>query len=267
MKPLADHGTTARAKGRPSAGIPGCNCRPCRDAGNRYDKRRRYLNATGRTLTLPVEPIAQHLDTLFANDAGWVQLAAITKTSQSSLSRIRRRLQPVVHRDVAARILAVQPGDAAPAGRRVPAAGAVRRIQALMSLAHSVKDISAASKVEHSTISDLLNNDRDTITRHVADRIAHGYRTLAPTRGNSARSRNRAARNNWRDPQYWEDTDRIDDPNFDPDKADQPKRRLEVVAEDAEWLLQNGCSRWHVSKRLGVSEGYLDKSLRATRTA
>ncbi|MDI5965802.1 hypothetical protein [Streptantibioticus silvisoli] len=259
MKPLADHGTTARAKGRPAMGIPGCNCGPCRSAENSYDKRRRFLNATGRQLRLPVEPIAQHIDMLFANDAGWVQLAAAAETSQCVLSRIRRRLQPTVRRDVATRILAIQPGDAIPAGRQVAAIGSIRRIQAAMRLAHSVKAISAVTGVEHSTLSDLLTGDRTTIALHVAKRIANGYRTLVATTGDSERSRRRAANNDWHGPLAWGDN--IDDPNAEPEVDDAviiPLKRNDVAAirrDEVLHLARFGVSPEEIHHRIGEEVG------------
>lgn len=216
MKPLADHGTTARAKGRPEAGIPGCPCRPCRDAENHYNKRRRYLNATGRTLRLPAEPIAQHLDALFEAGAGWAELSATTGVAISVMSRIRRRLQPVVFRDVATRILAAQPGDAIPPGRPVPATGSIRRIHALMAIGHRVKDIEVASGVEHSLLSSLVNEHLTTVSRHVAERLTTGYDKLSTTPGTCARSRNRAIRHQWAPPAAW-DEGTLDDPDAAPD--------------------------------------------------
>lgn len=213
-KPLAAHGTTARAKGRPATGIKGCPCIPCRDAENRYDKHRRVLNATGRTVNVPAEPVAQHLDALFEAGAGWTQLTTISGVSASVISRVRRREQTIIRRTVADRILALQPGDATPPKRAVPAIGTVRRIQALMAAGHRCKDISAASNVEHSTISDLVNQRLTTIARHVAERINDGYRKLATTPGTNARARNRATREGWAPPAAWDD---IDNPDTHPD--------------------------------------------------
>lgn len=263
MKPLADHGTTARAKGRPSASIKGCPCRPCRDAENRYGKRRRYLNATGRTINVPAEPIAQHLDNLFAAGAGWTQLAAATECSSSVLCSIRKRQQPIVRRTVANRILAVQPGDAIPPGRPVPAIGSIRRIQALLAAGHRCKDIAEASDLDGSTIRILLNDQPDKTTRHVAERLASGYSKLAATPGTFARSLNRATREGWHTIEYWEDVDRIDDPTFDPNARDS---RAKAIGENAlELIDQQGYTRRDAAARLGVSLSTLEVNIRRYR--
>lgn len=216
MKPLAEHGTTARAKGRPAAGIPGCPCPACRAAECAYDKRRRYLNATGRNLMVDTAPVAQHIRAVFEAGAGWAQLAAITGCSTSTLHGIRTGRITSCRRSTASKILAAQIGDAIPAGRMVPAVGSIRRLHALLAAAHSCKAITLASTVEHSMISDLVNERVSTVKLHVAERIADGFRQLAGTTGSSARSRNRAMRNNWAPPAAWDDG-AVDDPNAHPD--------------------------------------------------
>lgn len=229
-KPLPSHGTTARAKGRPAAGIPGCACRPCRDAENAYDKRRRYLNATGRALTMDATPVKQHIETLFANGAGWVQLAQAAHVSQSNLSRIRRGLQPVVARAVAVRILAVKPGEAVPAGRPIPAAGSIRRAQALMAIGHRMKDVYATAGLDHTTLSDLIGERLTTVTQHTAGRMRDAYDAMCGTPGSNARAINRAQRLGWRDPAFWEDYGRIDDPAFNPATVERELKRDELAA-------------------------------------
>lgn len=216
MKPLADHGTTARAKGRPACGVPACSCPPCRAAENAYDKRRRYLNATGRTLMVDTTPVAAHLRRLFDAGAGWSQLAAATGCSSSTLHAIHTGRILECRRATANKILAVQAGDAIPHGRMLPAIGSIRRLHALLAAGHRCLDISAASGVEHSMISDLVNERLTATKRHVAERIDAGYRRLVNSTGTSARSKNRALRCGWAPPGAWDD-DTIDDPNALPD--------------------------------------------------
>ncbi|MFE6429322.1 hypothetical protein ACFVOB_28175 [Streptomyces rochei] len=216
MKPLAEHGTTARAKGRPSAGIPGCPCRPCRKAENAYDKRRRFLNQTGRTLRVDTAPVAAHLRGLFAAGAGWNQLAAISECSTSTISSLLAEKNPQCRRTTANKILAIQPGDAIPDQRSVPALGTIRRLRALIAQAHTCKTISTSCRIDHSTVTDLLVARTDVVTLGLANRVAAGYRTLSQTSGASARSRNRAIREGWAPAAAWDD-DLIDDPNAHPE--------------------------------------------------
>ncbi|MFF9624229.1 hypothetical protein [Streptomyces griseosporeus] len=214
MKPLAEHGTTARAKGRPVAGIPGCPCHPCRQAENAYDKRRRYLNQTGRTLMVDTAPVAAHLRGLFAAGAGWIQLSAISGCSSSTISNLLAEKNPQCRRTTANKILAIQPGDAIPNQRRIPATGTIRRLRALVALGHKCADIDTACRIDHSVLTDLLTARRDTVTVGLAKRVADGFEKLSKTNGTHARSLRRAARERWAPPAAWDD---IDDPNAGPD--------------------------------------------------
>ncbi|MGW5711644.1 hypothetical protein [Streptomyces olivaceus] len=216
MKPLAEHGTTARAKGRPATGVPGCPCPPCRRAENAYDKRRRFLNQTGRTLMVDTKPVAAHLRGLFAAGAGWTQLSAISDCSTSTIQNLLTEKTPQCRRTTANKILAIQPGDAIPEQRSIPALGTIRRTRALMAQAHSCKAISSACHIDHSTVTDLLAGRLNVVTLGLARRVDHGFRSLSQTSGTSARSRNRARRESWAPAATWDD-DTIDNPDAHPE--------------------------------------------------
>jgi len=215
-KPLPPHGTTARAKGRPAAGVKGCSCRPCRDAENAYNKRRRILNETGRTLMVDAAPVRAHLEKLFADGAGWIQLAAATSCSSSTLAAIRRGQRTEITRRVASKILAVQAADVLPPNRSVPATGSIRRCHALVAAGHRIIDIADASSLDFATVRHVISGRPETISVRTAAAITTAYRALAGRRGDSARSLHRAAREGWAPPGAWDD-DRIDDPAAFPD--------------------------------------------------
>ncbi|WP_327307949.1 hypothetical protein OG730_34755 [Streptomyces sp. NBC_01298] len=216
MKPLADHGTTARAKGRPATGVKGCPCAPCRTAEAVYDKKRRVFNATGRTLMVDTAPVAVHLKELFDAGAGWNQIAAAAQSSTATVHSILTGRVTQCRRVTARKLLAVKAQDVIPAKRPVNACGSIRRMHALLALGHTNKAITIASGVEHSMLSDLINERLAIVTRHVAERIDLGFRTLAGRQGTSARSINRARRNNWAPAAAW-DEESIDDPAAHPE--------------------------------------------------
>lgn len=253
MKPLAEHGTTARAKGRPAAGIKGCPCRLCRDAENAYDKRRRFLNESGRTRMVDATPTQAHLEKLFVEGAGWVQLVAATGCSSSTLVAILHGERTKITRRVANRVLAVQAADVQPPHRRVPAIGSIRRCHALVAAGHKLIDISDASRLDFATIRYIVNSRPRNVSAHTATAVASAYEVLRGRPGTSARSLNRAAREGWRDPQWWEDYGRIDDPRFDPDKADaEPNfhERATLRREEIEHLAWCGYSSEEILDRL-----------------
>lgn len=261
-RPLPEHGTPARAKGRHADGIPRCHCQPCRRAERAYDKRRRYLKATGRTLLVPAAPIADHLDALFAAGAGWVQLADLSEVSQSSLSKIRNRQQTRIRRSVADRILSIKPGQGIPARRTVSAVGAVRRVRALMAVGHTLVSIRTAAHLDHTVMHGLVNGHLTTIWGSTHSSLAEAYRTLATRPGGNVRACRRAEREGWHDPLWWDDIGHIDDPDFDPADAAPKTLRIDQVAEDSAWLAETGLTSKQIAERIGVSRDYVEKALR-----
>lgn len=255
-KPLSEHGTTARAKGRPAMGVPRCPCPLCRAAERAYAKRCRVLNATGRTLSVPVEPVAAHLDTLFAAGAGWVQIADLAQVSQSSLSKIRNRQQAVLRRGVADRILGIRPGQGLPERRSIPTLGAVRRVRALMAIGHTVAAIGAAADLNHTVMHGLVNGRLDTFWATTDARVAAAYATLAHRPGSNVRARNRARREGWYGPLAWDGN--IDDPNAEPDTtgvgSDAPRTRDFLRNDEIRHLAGFQLATHEIAKRVGLDE-------------
>lgn len=230
--PLAPHGTAARAVGRPGLGIPGCKCQPCRDAKYKADGLRALANLSGRPVRIPAEPVAAHLRSLIDAGMGWPRIGRAAHCSSSTIARLLNG-QEKVRRTVAERILAVKYRPAP--GRTLDATGTRRRIQALMAIGHTVVGIAAESGVDHSVIHDVLGG-AGNVRGITYDRIAAAYDWLATQPPSTERpgaataSRQRAAREGWHDPQWWEDYGGIDDPEFDPDAADAELNFLERAA-------------------------------------
>ncbi|MCX5522640.1 hypothetical protein OG342_07145 [Streptomyces bobili] len=215
--PLPPHGTSARGTGRPTQGIPGCKCQPCRDAKNKADTLRAIANASGRPVRIPAAPVAAHIRSLLNAGMGWVRISRAAHCSQCTIARILNG-QELIRRTAADRLLAVKFRPAP--GRTIDATGTRRRIHALMAIGHTVTGIADESGVDHSVIHDLLNG-APNLRGITADRIAAAYDWLserAPTGRKSAAtvSRKRAAREGWPPPAAWDD-DRIDDPAAHPD--------------------------------------------------
>lgn len=262
-RPLPPHGTTARAKGRPHSGIPGCTQSCCRTARNRYDKRLRYLKATGRNPLVPAEPVAEHLRALLAGDTSWRQVAEAANVSRGTLHSILNGRKTVTRR-VAERILAANP---APAERAlVDAIGAIRRIRALTALGHSSKVIAAAGPVERSAVSLLLNGERSLIRYGTHARVVTAYEALSmkpPAPGMAmARARNRATREGWPPPLAWGED--IDDPAAVPSGHVPVRRSSADLTESSNELLALGVPMDVIAARLGVSLNALEKARERT---
>lgn len=265
-RPLPPHGTRARANGRPGTNIGCCPCRPCRDADNSYKKRRMYLLATGRPLTVPAEPARAHLQQLFEHGAGWNQLTEATGLTHATMARLRSGAYRRLHRTTAEAILAIRPGDCQSPRRSVPAVGSIRRLQALAAAGHSTTRIAQESGLHVDAIKRITRGAGDTVAASTADAISKVYGSLAhtPAAGDKrgiARARNRAAAAGWPDPTWWEDYGRIDDPGFDPASVDETTIREVALGEDWEWLERQGYDREQAAQRLGVTRAYLDSSI------
>lgn len=261
---LPEHGTTARAKGRSAAGIKGCPCRPCRQAEDAYDKRRRYLNATGRTLMVDATPAHTHLLHLFAAGAGWAQLASLTGCSTATLTALRRNQHSRIRRATAAKILEIKPGEACAPCSRIDSTGSVRRIRALMAIGHPLHTIADHGKVGVSSLRSL-NRGTETVTSRTARGIAEAYNTLSNTPGTSSFARNRAAADGWASPAYWDD-DTLDDPSFVPATIEVHGRSAaSLVAEDIRHLGSFGVAEREIAARVGRSHSYVREQLAGRR--
>lgn len=106
-----DHGTRARY-------LRGCHCDDCRNAHARDCKRWRvavgYKSRAGAEALrrVPVGPAADHLRTLRAAGMTWADIAVETGAHSEHLRKIHARVYATTHRDIAERILAIEPPTA-----------------------------------------------------------------------------------------------------------------------------------------------------------
>ncbi|ONK09493.1 hypothetical protein [Streptomyces sp. MP131-18] len=263
--PLAPHGTTARAKGRPQQGISGCGCDRCAAAARRYDKWRRLRNGTGDTLTVPAAPAAEHLRALMADGAGWTQIRTALNCSTSTISNILNGTTPRVRRATADKILALELTTVLAGRRTTDATGSIRRVRALQAAGHTCKIIGDTAGVDHTVIHALVNARTAEVSRSVADRITTAYDQLATAPGSNVRAVNRAARGGWPDPTWWEDWGGIDDPDAPESEPAGATPRYLAVAEDAEWLERQGYTRTQAAERLGVTRDGVQKAISRAR--
>jgi hypothetical protein len=210
MKPLAPHGTYARFVGRPASNIPGCRCTPCNTEGRRYLKRRDYMAATGRALTVDATRTRTHLNALFDAGAGWNQITAAIGCSSSTISRIVSGQHPV-RRSTQDAILALRPEHVLK-HQSVPALGSTRRVQALAAIGHSGIAVAKAAGLSKSIVHALLNGDIERVYTTTHDAIARVFPRLALAPGNSSVAKFRAQREGWPSPLAWDWDRDLDDP-------------------------------------------------------
>lgn len=258
-KPLPPHGTTARAVGRPAAGIKGCSCRPCRTERNAYIKRRLYLAATNRSLTVDAAPAIAHLRMLLEAGSGWRETAEAAGISAGNLSELVSGKRKRIRRTNMERIMALQPKPSPKAS--TSSLGSVRRVQALIAAGHRAQDIADAAGLDICSIVDVAAG-KPSVRYETADAIAKAYRQLSGIAGNNTRGINRARRMGWPTPAEWAGD--IDDPDVDPStwaRDDDGRRASVALAEDAEFIMRTtGVGIELAAERLGVPRNTLEKA-------
>ena len=244
-----------------------CRCLPCSAACSEYTASLRRRAAYGIESHVDAEPVRQHVATLRASGVGIKTISAQTGISTGTLCKlvygIRRAdgtMRPPSSRilkGTAERLLAVTPQMAAD-GARVPAVGARRRVEALMTLGWSRPQIAERADVDVQSIRRL--DEAVVIEARTARAIAAVYERLwstLPSERNRyeasavARTRNAAARAGYASPLAWDD---IDNPAATPDLG-APEHGLDLD----EWmhLVHGGATPESASARCGTAVQYV----------
>lgn len=254
-RPLPAHGTTARAYGSPGR-RPRCHCKPCRTARNRHQKKIRIDRELGRSpFTSPDR--AQARLRILHETMSWDSLEAATGVWFSNLVAIYQGKRTKIRHETEAKILAVVAPTKGDPGQYIDATGSTRRLQALSCLGHSYTAICKAADTCPNRVVSIANGRQPTIRRDLAERITAAYATLSATPAernkHTTRTRNVARNKGWRDPQWWEDYGRIDDPAFDPDAAERElnfHERAKLRREEIEHLAWHGYEPEQILDRL-----------------
>lgn len=240
----------------------GCHLPDCRD---RYNARRRAIRAgliQPRTL-IDAEPIRQHILELQAAGVSPTRIARLAGMSHTNVTDFlhaspsqgrgrKRQTTP----EIAEKILAVQP---------LTTTGTMRRIQALVAIGWSIRQIAARADVSTRWIVNL--HPGVVVNVVTSKKIAAAYeklRKLNPEKhgvwpGHVARSKQRAKDNRWPPPKYWAGRmDVIDDPHFEPMYG---RTRGELLAADARELFRYGITTEQAAQRLGVTKAHLYQEL------
>lgn len=243
--------------------LRGCRAAACADAHRRYMKHYRLDRTRRGNRRIPSGPVAAHLRQLAADGWSHKQIAAAAGCSPRVITAIIRGAYPTTERRLAQRILATTPTIAAvPATSYTDATGSIRRVQALIAAGHTLAAICDATGLSRGALGRTVNHNHQQITVRAARALTDLYEQWKNTPGSNVRAQRRALTAGWRDPQFWDDMGRIDDPDFDPDAtANLP--RIRIVAEDAHWLTTvGGLTRNQAATRLGISRDYVDRALR-----
>lgn len=251
-----------------------CRLPACVARARAYEKRRRDAKAAGTWQPfIDAKPVREHLLALHAVGVTVHRVAALTGLSDNVVrgftqaTRAGQRINGRRSRttpEVAQKILAIDPAEAAPA--KVLAIGSLRRLQALAALGWPAQEVSRRTGISGQTVYNI--GRQPFILASTAARVAAAYEQLRGKRPSRhtvsaqqiSTARNRAASHRWPPPKYWDEVGAIDDPDFEPQYGISA---AEVIAQEAHWLMTaGGLSMDQAADRLGKSRSYIDKSLR-----
>ncbi|BBB01029.1 hypothetical protein RVR_8261 [Actinacidiphila reveromycinica] len=226
---------------------------------------RRYINRKQRDLNI-ARGIPNRVNTAIARahilelrkTMGWNAIAAATGCSACHLRYIADGRTTTINRVTHQKILRAKPASTSTRGLYIDATGTRRRVRALQAIGYSQQAIAEAADTTQHRIS-VISLGAERVRQKIADKIADAYRQLAhhtpPDNAFTCRARNHAAAQKWLTPDFWEDYDRIDDPQFDP-TATLPTKQ--ILAEDARWFMaMDGLTVTQAADRLGRSVGYI----------
>lgn len=224
----------------------------------RNKKRREFNNHHGIPNRIAPDQAREHI-ALLRHTMSWDRIATQSGCSACYLRDIAAGRMSRINRVTHNKIMRVRPTATRDGGFYIDATGSVRRVRALMARGHSQHTIATAADTTQYRIS-LLAGGQPRMRQMLADKIERAYQLLAHTDGTSARARTIAAKHNWQDTGYWEDVDRIDDPNFDPTVKDS--RTAQLGQNGIELIELQGYKPEFAAKRLGVEQDTLTQAIR-----
>jgi len=211
--------------------------------------------ARGRsTSPVPAAPVRQHVLALRAAHVSQLALAAAAGCSPSAVANIERGTFATVQRRLASQLLRLGVDDVI-AGRcrpkdRVPAAGAIRRVQGLLALGHSHMVITAAGGPGWDSGTVTRDRGRGWTFLRVHEAACAAYAALSAVPGTNPRTRAYAAAAGYLPPLCWDDED-LDNPHARPHAARPRVERLDL--DELMWLIRAGESPTRALARCGAS--------------
>jgi len=226
-----------------------CRCARCVGAA----KRNEYARATGRAGLVPVDRVSALFTRLRA--AGWSNqdIADAAGIDTGKVSKYLLKRVPTIRMSTERSILTADYTRQAP-GTRVDGNGTRLRLRALAAMGWRAHDVSERTGIIRTTLAHIAGQDGAGTSAGIRDAVREVYDEVSGTFGPSTRARERALRRGWLPPLALDD-DRIDDPDYVPDRSALRRRESsQANAEDVLWLLEQGETPAAVARRYGMSE-------------
>lgn len=221
--------TTRRHGTRAKYIVEKCKCPPCRAANAAGQKRRAYLNATGRPAYVDATAARARVEQLRAAGMGWRHIAKVAGVASGTMTKLiygdgPRGMAPSkrITRETERKILAVTVpvyGD----HHLIDSTGTRRRLQALVALGWSQKQLAARLGMERSAFNLTIYGEQcyhrtARAARELYDQLWNTPPVADEHRAKIAKARSlRYAREHgWALPMAWDDN-ALDDPTARPD--------------------------------------------------
>jgi len=203
---------------------------------------------------VPSAATREHIAGLVQAGASQAGIARAAGISPEMVSNLLRRPRPTVQIGTQTRILAVTLDDVMRRPDRrgfVPAAGARRRIQALLAMGWPHRIITEHMTGVGQTSAVALHQRGKWIARATHDAVVVAYDALSMKPGPSEVSRQRAARLGYMPPLAWDD-ETIDDPAAKPHTS-ATERRAGIDLDEWERLVRCGETPERAAERCGAT--------------
>jgi transcriptional regulator with XRE-family HTH domain len=230
-----------------------CRCENCR-AGNRArTAARNRAKLYGRyeaPRLVDAAPARAHVKLLSQYGMGWKQVATVAGVSVTGVNTLmygrseagrRGKMPALIHKDKAAKILAVRPNiHVLAGGALVPARGTHRRVQALVRQGWTQSKLAKRLGINGSNFTRMMNADSVTARVHLAavNLFAQLWDQVPPHTEHHdfiayTRATNYAKAHRWLSPLAWDDIDLDDEPAVtEPDDtADETAIALAIAGE------------------------------------
>ena len=278
MKIDCTHPNTFHAHGtKNSYVLDKCRCQDCRNAVAAYARQARSVTALHEwdqdqpatpTDLVDAAPVRAHFRRLSAAGIGWKRVCEVAGVPDSTAYVIlwgkggsdpkeHRPPRKRVRRSTADKILAVQPTlSSYRDGAIIPPTGTMRRLQALMTLGYSIKNLGERLDILPANMRPLVRGTRG-VRLTTAKKVAALYEQLwdqprtATTHHEKvavSRALNYARQHDYAPPAAW---DNIDNPDEQP-TGTRTEDSTKWQVEDVEHLLNLGVPAHEIAARLGL---------------
>lgn len=198
----------------------GCDCTECVEAARRSNRRNSKLRAMGRSALVDAAPVREHVQRLIQGGMTPRQIEDVSGVHRTAIRVLlgdfpNRKQSQRVRPDTARALMSVRSTRPVVNTAMIDATGTRRRLQALLAIGYTSRDLARRLGASGSSTSGLQIAKRSVVRADTARAVAELYRELENTPGPSRRAETANRARGYLPPAWW-DEDTIDDPAVEP---------------------------------------------------